>query len=59
MQPMLYPALACAVTAVLAGGCGLLYVGGKSRERVNLALTFIFTCIVSMGLGGVALLLTL
>lgn len=59
MHPTIYPALACAVTAALAGGAGLLHVGSASRERTHVVLTGILTTITACGIGGAALLLSL
>lgn len=59
MHQTIYPALACAITAALAGGCGLTYVGSRSREGTHIVLTAIFATIAAMGLSGGALLVTL
>lgn len=59
MHPTLTPALACAVTAMLAGACGLMYVGKDSDDRPRIVLTAIFACIVAMGGAGIVMLMLL
>lgn len=59
MQQTLYPMLACAITAHLAGWCGMLHITSIGGVRARNIMTITFTSFICAGLAGAILTFTL